>query len=96
MALSKPGRRLTTFVVRALLLVLLHAWLLRALADANVVSVALGAGEGTPMRVLAPAAVFLFARVWVMLCLPGLLAYELVCWLGSRIATLQSSAATKS
>lgn len=84
MAVSKPDERLMRFVIRALVLVLLQAALLRLLAGANVVSVALGAGEDTPLAVLAPAAVFLFLRVWVVLCLPGLLAYELVCWACAR------------
>ncbi len=80
MALSKPARRLRNFVLRAVVLVVLQEALLRGLADANVVSVALGAGRDTPLRVLAPAGLYLFLRVWVVLCLPGLLAYELVCW----------------
>jgi hypothetical protein len=84
MALSARDRRLAQFMARAIMLAILQAVLLRVLADANVVSVALGAGMYTPLRVLLPAVVYLFLRVWVVLCLPGLLAYELVCWAGAE------------
>lgn len=70
-------KTLRRFLLWSLLLVALHAALLHWMADHNVMSMIFSAGRHLPRHFLALAAIFIFVRLWVVLCLPGLLLYHL-------------------
>ena len=54
-----------------------HAVLMRAMADGDAVSRILSPGPHLPLATLALAGVFIFVRLMVVLCLPGLILMRL-------------------
>jgi hypothetical protein len=60
-------------VIEIVPILVLHAWMIRLMAEKNIVSTIFAAGRHVPLLTLATAGLFLLVRFFAVLYLPGMI-----------------------